>query len=41
MEVKTHVDILAEIAELDPDFDRLLERCCEAVERDVIQQVYD
>ena len=29
MEVETQIDILGEVADLDPDFDGLVERCCE------------
>jgi hypothetical protein len=41
MEAETQVEILGEIAEFDPDFADLVEKCCEWVERDVIQRVYD
>jgi hypothetical protein len=37
MEAETQVDILAEIAILDPDFDDLVEKCCKWVERDIVQ----
>ena len=36
MEAETQVDILGEIADLDPDFDGLVDTCCEWVERDVV-----
>ena len=29
MEAETQIDILGEIANLDPDFDGLVENCCE------------
>lgn len=41
VEAETQVDILAEIADLDPDLDGLVERCCQWVERDVIQYSSD
>jgi hypothetical protein len=41
MEAETQVDILGEVAEIDPDFDCLVEKCYEWVERDVIQPDYD
>jgi hypothetical protein len=41
MEAETQINILGEIAELDPDFDCLVETCCEWVERDLIQPNYD
>jgi hypothetical protein len=41
IEAETQVDILGEVAEIDPDFDGLVEKCCEWVERDVIQPDYD
>lgn len=41
MEAETQIYILGEIANLDPDFDDLLERCCEWVERDVVQYEND
>ncbi len=41
MEAETQIDILGEIANLDPDFDDLVERCCEWVERDVVQYEND
>jgi hypothetical protein len=43
MEAETQIDILGEIADIDPDFDGLVERCSEwlalgeSVEDDVIQ----
>lgn len=43
MEAETQIDILGEIADLDPDFDDLVERCsewlaiCDPVEDDVIR----
>jgi len=36
MEAETQIDILGEIADLDPDLDTLVERCCEWIERDVV-----
>jgi hypothetical protein len=47
MEAETQIDILGEIADIDPDFDGLVERCSEwltlgeSVEDDVIQYGYD
>lgn len=41
VEAEIQVDILGEIADLDPDLDGLVEWCCEWVERDVIQSSSD
>lgn len=41
MEAETQVDILGEIADLDPDFDDLVERCCEWADRDAVHSNYD
>ena len=41
VEAETQVNTLGEIADLDPGFDGLVEKCCESVERDVIQRDYD
>ena len=41
MEAETQSDILGEIADLDPDFDDLVERCCEQLARDLFQHNYD
>jgi len=41
MEAEVQIDILGEIADLDPDFDAVVESCCEWVERDVIQYEFD
>ena len=41
MEAETQIDILGEIADLDPDLDDLVERCCEQLARDLFQHNYD
>lgn len=41
VEAEAQVNIPAEIADLDPGFDGLVEKCSESVERDVIQHDYD
>jgi hypothetical protein len=41
MEAETKIDLLGEIADLDPDFDDLVERCCEWLARDLVQHDHD
>lgn len=41
MEAETQIDILGEIADLDPDFDDLVERCSEWLARDFVPHDYD
>jgi hypothetical protein len=41
MEAETQIDILAEIADLDPDLDDLVERCCIWLARDLVQHDHD
>jgi hypothetical protein len=41
MEAETQIDILAEIADLDPDLDDLVERCCVWLARDLVQDNHD
>ena len=41
VEAKAQIDILGEIADLDPDFNGLVETCCEWVEREIVQYDHD